>query len=149
MQITIDVPNGSTAKVIAAELRFAANRLDGIEGKEASAKENTTAPTTAKAPAKEAKKDTKKDANDDLFDLDANTEGAEGDEFSLDDTPPEKEEEPAIKFSDVNKALRDHAKKNGREEAIKIVKKFAKTGAAADIKESDYPKLMKLLGGTK
>lgn len=156
MQITINVKPGATNKDIAAQLRFQAGLIEGMEPKKAASRENTdedkaasetkqteTRPIKTKTVVK-TKAAAAPKADEEDFDLEADQDS--GDDFELGDDDGESKAPEATK-EDVIKALQAYVRKNNdRDKAIAIIKKFAKSGAVKDLTLDQYPKVLKALG---
>src|SRR5690606_27509907 len=84
------------------------------------------------------------DEDEDEIDEEEEDESDDEDEEESDD----EEEETSLKLGDaelskLKLALNKFSKKNGKEKAIKLLNKYAKT--SQDVKKSDLPKLLKAL----
>lgn len=138
LQITFTAKPGATNKDIAQALRFHAGLIEGLAPKEAASNENTKAVLSKKGKAPPVQEE--------QFDLGEQTGGEE----LVDEDPlgigGEEEKAPEITKEAVIKALQAYVKKNDRDKAIAIVKKFAKSGAVKDLTPDQYPKVMKALG---
>lgn len=158
-QVTVTMKGVAHPKEIAQQLRFQAGIFEGMDGKAAASNENTGANSAPLAnghdktekvnPAKTAKKASavKKVEQQEEFNLEADSAEMieDADPLGIDESE-EQTEEPQVTKEDVIKALQAYVKKNDRDKAIKIVQKFAKSGAVKDLTPEQYPKVMKALG---
>lgn len=139
MQIIINIPDSIQLKDIPDFLRFEANKLDGIKGKDA-AKTDTAPeladevkvaePEAAKLLGKRAAK--KEKVVEETFDL--------GFEESEADDKEEDVKGPSLE--DVIAGFKNFAQKKGRDKAGKVLAKY-KVKSVNDLPESSYAKVLK------
>lgn len=160
MQLVINVKEGATNKDIAAQLRFQAGLIEGIDPKVAASRKNTDAPTKeidsddddefAKAETKtkttRAAKAAAASFEDDSTDEETVAEVETDDDF-MEPAPAKTAKKGAKKFTvnDVNDACKAKAAATDRKTVLGILKKKFGVASVTELKAEQYGDAIKAM----